>query len=134
MSGSQVIEIGSFLTFLRCFPVTLWTGENTFEFVLLCWTRLRASFIFISYWRAIANDAKKRKKHHLYSIHKCVPYQILFYAFRTNLWLMWNIQKPQMLQRFGLTGSIFDGYVKGIRSVPNSQTVWVLDYWDSHIK
>lgn len=86
------------------------------------------SFIFISYWRPVVNDAKRRKRHHLYSIRKYKPYQIFFLSLQKKSMVVWNIQRPQTLQRFGLTGCIFDGYVKGTKSVPNSQTVWVLDY------
>lgn len=87
-----------------------------------------ASFIFISHWRAIANDAKRRKRHHLASICKREPYQIFFLSLQNESVVVWDMQGSHTLQRFGSTGCIFGGFVKGKKSVPNNQTVWVLDY------
>lgn len=125
MSGGHAVEIGSFSSIPEVVPSNFVNWRR--YYLNLCYSAEQNVHHRLSLYLTVASDAKRRKKHHLYSIHKCVPYQILFLSLQ-NKSIVWNIQKPQTLQRCALTGSIFYGNVKGIESVPNSQTAWVLDY------
>lgn len=129
MSGGQVIEIRSFSNIPEVVPSNFVNWRKYHLNLGYSAEQDLQHHLSLSLTGGLLQMMPKGEGSIIYTvIHKCVPYPILFLSPQNKSVVVWNIQKPQMLQRFGLTGSIFDGYVKGIESVPNSQTVWVLDY------
>lgn len=110
MSEGQVIEIGSFSNIPEVVPSN--SVNRRICHLNLCYYAEQdlQHHLSLSFTGGLLQIMpKRRKKHHLYSIHKCIPYQILLLSPQKKPVVVWNIQKPQILQRFGLTGSIFDG-------------------------